>query len=105
MMRSGPFTYIMADPDEDAARFGDDMVKSFAVDFTRAATIHLQMWKRSNGNGIAAERTFTLVHDQILSVSEAGVQGVDSKSHLQWNSRMAEAGLSVVFLRMMDSPG
>jgi len=83
MMRSGPFTYIMADPDEDAARFGDDMVKSFAVDFTRAATIHLQMWKRSNGNGIAAERTFTLVHDQILSVSEAGVQDVE----VNWDLR------------------
>lgn len=35
----------------------------------------------------------------------AAFQAADSQSHLKWNSWMAEAGFSVVFLRMMESPG
>jgi len=82
MMRNGPFTYIQSDPDMDSAKFGDNSIKSFAVDFTRPATVHLQMWRRNEGAG-PGDRTFTLVHDQIFSVSEAGVQDVE----VNWDLR------------------
>lgn len=68
--KMGPYTYIQTNPDDSLASNGDNTVTDFIVEFTKKATIHLQVWTRDSGNG------FRLKYDQIFSAAEAGVHEV-----------------------------
>ncbi|MEN2497567.1 MAG: hypothetical protein MHMPM18_001935 [Marteilia pararefringens] len=81
----GPYTFIQNDPRESITLYGDDMITSFSVEFTRAAKVHLQLWRpvvegsqAGNSSNGRVTRRYSLVEDLLVSASSAGVHSVDN---------------------------